>query len=132
MSDSCPRGIKDIHLHSPGSALSLEKSLPGHPPPRPSTSPSPAPTYLALGPQAGLGVGPLLPIAVRGAGPAQSLLALQAADALHVHVERLIRTEHGLENVLVSREQYRVSKVLRGWTGYRENKGQPTPKANDL
>lgn len=68
----------------------------------PGARPALPPSY--LGPQASLGVGPLLRAAVRGAGPLQGLLARQAARALRVHVERLIRAEYGLEDVVVGGE----------------------------
>ena len=61
-------------------------------------------SYPVISPRAGLGVWPLLPLAIGRAGPPQRLLTLQAAQALHVQVKRLIGTEDGLENIIIGRE----------------------------
>ena len=93
-------GFKDIHLHPSCSRLSREKMpLWGGAPPSPQFQ-----SYLVLSPGAGLGVGPLVALAVGGAGPPQRLLGLQAAQALHVQVQGLIGTEDGLEDVIIGRE----------------------------
>lgn len=94
----------DIHLHPSCSTLSQEQKpiwvLSLLPPCRSPRHQS----YPVVSPRASLGVRPLLPLAIGCAGPLQGLLALQAAQALHVQVKRLIGAEYGLKDIIVGRE----------------------------
>ena len=97
--------LRGIHLHSSCSTLSQEqKSIWGAVPIAPPRRSPHHQSYPVISPRAGLGVWPLLPLAIGRAGPPQRLLTLQAAQALHVQVKRLIGTEDGLENIIVGRE----------------------------